>query len=162
MNKLATAFGKDFLKHKDMVRTRTFVLGGHTFKVKVPLTAEFEAMQERMKQVDDERVNKYYDELTAGLTPLKDVKDSSIKCEWLENDVLLDGRSMRDTAKNKILLENRITEMCKMLVPEEQGFDMNTITYAMIEELFPFPIQMQLVDEISKTVSPSYEAQKGK
>jgi hypothetical protein len=39
---------------------------------------------------------------------------------------------------------------------------MNTITYAMIEELFPFPIQMQLVDEISKTVSPSYEAQKGK
>ena len=162
MNQLANAFGKNFLKHKDTVRTRTFELGGHTFKVKVPLTAEFEAMQQRLKQVDDERVNKYYEELTTNLKPLKDVKDSSIKCEWLENDVLLDGRSMRETAKNKALLENRITEMFKMLVPEEQGFDMGTITYSMIEELFPFPIQMQVVDEISKTISPSYEAQKGK
>lgn len=162
MNQLATAFGKNFLKHKDMVRTRAFELGGHTFKVKVPLTAEFEAMQERMKQVDDERVNKYYAQLTDGLAPLKNAKETSVKCEWLENDVLLDGRSMRETAKNKILLENRITEMCKLLVPEEQDFDMNTITYEMIEELFPFAIQMQLVDEISKTVSPSYETQKGK
>jgi len=162
MNQLANAFGKNFLKHKDMVRTRAFELGGHVFKVKVPLTAEFEAMQERMKIVDEARVSKYYEQLTAGLVPLKNAKDSNIKCEWLENDVLLDGRSMRETAKNKILLENRITEMCKMLVPEEQGFDMNTITYEMIEELFPFPIQMQLVDEITKTVSPSYEAQKGK
>ena len=43
-----------------MVRTRSFELGGHTFKVKVPLTAEFEAMQERMKVVSDENVNKYF------------------------------------------------------------------------------------------------------
>ena len=52
MNQLANAFGKDFVKNKEAVRTRTFTLGGHTFKVKVPLTSEFEAMQERIKVID--------------------------------------------------------------------------------------------------------------
>jgi len=162
MNNLANAFGKDFLKNKDMVRTRSFTMGGHTFKVKVPLTSEFEAMQIRMKQLNDERVGKYYKELTQSLEQFRGTKDKSVKCEWLDNDVVLDGRSMREAAKNKCLMENRIVEMFSMLVPEEQGFDMSSITYEMIEELFPFPIQMQLVDEITKTVSPSYEAQKGK
>lgn len=162
MNQLASAFGKDFAKHKDMVRTRTFVLGGHTFKVKVPLTSEFEAMQERMKSVDDERVEKYYKELTAGLERFRGEDAGDVKCEWLENDIVLDGRSMREAAKNKALVENRITEMFKMLVPEEKSFDMSEITYPMIDELFPFSIQMQVIDEITKTISPSYEATKGK
>jgi hypothetical protein len=49
-----------------------------------------------------------------------------------------------------------------LLVPEEEGFDMDTITYSMIEELFPFTIQMQLVELISDTISPSYKETKGK
>ena len=92
----------------------------------------------------------------------KGQKTGSVKCEWLENDLLIDGRSMRETARNKVLMQNRITEMFKLLVPEEKGFDMGTITYDMIEELFPFPIQMQLLDELSNTISPAYEAQRGK
>jgi hypothetical protein len=162
MNKLATAFGKDFIKHKDMVRTRAFVLGGHTFKVKVPLTVEFEAMQERIKMIDDAIVETYYKQLTKDLEKFKGDTSKDIKCEWLEDDVILDGRSMREAAKNKLIAENRITEMFKMLVPEEQGFDMGTITYSMVEELFPFPVQLQLVEEIAKTISPAYEVQKGK
>ena len=162
MNQLANAFGKDFVKNKEAVRTRTFTLGGHTFKVKVPLTSEFEAMQERIKVIDEAKVEQYYKEMTAGFEQFKGQDTGAVKCEWLENDLLIDGRSMRDTAKNKALMQNRITEMFKLLVPEEKGFDMGTITYDMIEELFPFPIQMQLLDELSNTISPAYEAQRGK
>lgn len=162
MNKLASAFGKDFVKNKDKVRTRSFTLGGHTFKVKVPLTVEFELMQERMKAFDETKVEQYYKDLTKDLEKFRGEKDLAVKCEWVENDVIVDGRSMREAAKNKLLMEGRITEMVKMLVPEESGFDMSTITYAMIEELFPFAVQMQLVEEIGKTISPNYEAQKGK
>jgi hypothetical protein len=162
MSKLASAFGKDFVKNKDKVRTRSFTLGGHTFKVKVPLTVEFELMQERMKVLDESKIEQYYKDLTKDLEKYRGEKDQTIKCEWLENDVILDGRSMREAAKNKVIAENRITEMFKMLVPEESGFDMSTITYAMVEELFPFAVQLQLVEEISKTISPNYEAQKGK
>jgi len=162
MSKLASAFGKDFLKNKDKVRIRTFDLGGHTFKVKVPLTSEFEIMQERMKVVDEEKVEKYYKEITKDLEKYREKPDTDLKCEFLENDIVIDGRSMREAAKNKIIAENRITEMFKLLVPEEKDFDMETITYAMVEELFPFAIQMQVVEMIGKVVSPNYETQKGK
>jgi hypothetical protein len=162
MSKFASAFGKDFLKNKDKVRTRTFDLGGHTFKVKVPLTSEFEIMQERMKIVDEEKVETYYKELTKELEKYRDSSDAELKCEFIDDDIVVDGRSMREAARNKIIAENRITEMFRLLVPEEKDFDMETITYPMVEELFPFAIQMQMVEMIGKTVSPNYEAQKGK
>jgi hypothetical protein len=158
MNSLANALGKDFVKKKEAVRIRTFVLGGHTFKVKVPLTVEFELMQESMKTVDEEKIEKYFQDITKEIQ-----KDNNIEgIEFTENDILVDKRSMRETAKNKAIAEQRITEFFKLLVPEEDKFDMNTITYAMIEELFPFPIQMQIMEEISRVVSIQYEVQKGK
>ena len=158
MNSLANALGKDFVKKKEAVRIRTFELGGHTFKVKVPLTVEFEIMQESMKTVDEEKIERYYQDITKEIQ-----KDNNVKgIEFTENDILVDKRSMRETAKNKAIAEQRITEFFKLLVPEENGFDMNTITYAMIEELFPFPIQMQIMEEISRVVSIQYEVQKGK
>lgn len=158
MNSLANALGKDFVKKKESVRIRTFELGGHTFKVKVPLTVEFELMQERMKALDEEKIEKYYQDITKDLQ-----KDNEVDgITFTDDDVFVDNRSMREAAKNKLIAEQRITEFFKLLVPEEDGFDMNTITYEMIEELFPFPIQMQIMEEISRVVSIQYEAQKGK
>ena len=154
MNNLSQAFNN---LNKDTLRVRSFEFGGHTFKVKVPLTAESDAMFERLKTPDEALVNKYYEELS------KDLKaNPSESVQVTEDDVLIDGRSIRDTAKTKALIQSRITEMFKMLVPDEQGFDMSTITYEMIEELFPFPIQMQLLELIGETVSPSYNTTKGK
>lgn len=162
MNSFAHALGKDFLKNKDTVRVRQFTLGGHTFKVRVPLTVEFEAMQVRMKQVDEEKVEKYYAELTAEMPTIQKDLPEGANVEITDNDVVIDGRSMREAARNKFIIENRITEMFKLLVPEEKGFDMQTITYPMIEELFPFPIQMQVMEEIANVVSPNYQESRGK
>jgi len=47
-------------------------------------------------------------------------------------------------------------------MPEEEGFDMSTITYDMVEELFPFSVQIQLIEEISLVISPSYKTVRGK
>lgn len=162
MNTLASALGKKFVEHKEAVRTRQFTLGGHTFKVKVPLTAEYEAMQINMKNLDESKVIEYYQELTKELEQFRENPNNELKVEFKEKDIVVDGRSMMEAARNKLGTEVRITEMFKLLVPEEQGFDMNTITYQMIEELFPFPIQMQVIEEIGKTVSPSYGETKGK
>lgn len=156
MNQFANALGKSFLENKDMVRTRTFVMGGHTFKVKVPLTVEFEAMQKRIAEVDNAKIEKYYQELSE---PLKAGGD---KIEIQENDVLVDGRSIREAAKNKAQMQARITEMFKLLVPEEKDFDMETITYEMVEELFPFPVQVQVIEKIGEVISPAYTETKGK
>ena len=47
MSKFATALGKNFSDKKDELRIRTFDIGSHTFKVKVPLTVEYDTMTKK-------------------------------------------------------------------------------------------------------------------
>jgi len=162
MTTFAKALGKKFEAQKEEIRIRSFEMNGHTFKVKVPLTIETDLMYQRMKVVNQDIVKKYYDELTAEIIANKDKNTGEIKITFEDNDVIIENRSMREAATNKALTELRITEMFKMLVPEEKGFDMETITYEMIDELFPFAVQMQIIDRISQTISPSYTESKGK
>ena len=75
---------------------------------------------------------------------------------------MVQGRSLKETAKNKILTDNRILAMIKLLVPEEKDFDMTTITYEMVDELFPFSVQLELLERIGDVISPSYSTTKGK
>jgi 6-pyruvoyl-tetrahydropterin synthase len=162
MTTFAKALGKKFEAQKEEIRIRSFEMNGHTFKVKVPLTIETDLMYQRMKVVNQDIVKKYYDELTAEIIANKDKNTGEIKITFEDNDVIIENRSMREAATNKALTELRITEMFKMLVPEEKEFDMETITYEMIDELFPFAVQMQIIDRISQTISPSYTESKGK
>ena len=160
MNQFANALGKSF--NKDSLRIRSFEMGGHTFKVKVPLTAEYENMLEAVKIIDNDKVNQYYDELSKEFINNKSEFEKQEDVVFTDNDILLKGTSLRETAKNKAILENRILSLVKLIVPEEEGFDMSTITYDMVEELFPFSIQIQLIEEISLVISPSYKSIKGK
>jgi len=165
MTNLSAALGKKFAENKDAVRIRTFELGGHTFKVKVPLTVESDAIAERIKIIDTDLVEKYYQESIKEIVELKNKKDANVELpgvEYLENDIVVHGRSMREAANMKVSTELRITEMIKLLVPEEKDFDMATITYADIEEIFPLPIQLALVEEITNTISFDYSKTKEK
>ena len=159
---LAEAFGSSFLEKKDSIRIRTFVLGGHTFKVKVPLTVELEAMYQTIKTPDDEAVEKYYAQLSKPFVEDRETYKDNDEVQYTDDDVIVQGRSMREAAKNKATSEKRITEMFKLLVPEQSDFDMSAITYDMIEELFPFSIQLEVMDNISKVVSPDYKEARGK
>ena len=162
MTTLSKAFGKKFDENKDLVRIRSFEFNGNTFKVKVPLTSEYEAMMLKINEVDQIRVDKYYEEFTKTFIENKDSIDPELGVVFKDDDVELKGRSLKETAKTKVITENQITTMVKMLVPEEKGFDMSTITYEMVEELFPFTIQMELLQKISEVISPSYKETKGK
>ena len=162
MTTLSKALGKKFEAHKDEIRIRSFEMNGHTFQVKVPLTVETDLMYERLKTPNKNDVEKYYKELTSELIANKDKATSEIQITFENDDVIIEGRSMREAANNKALTQLRIIEMFKLLVPEEKNFDMTTITYDMIEELFPFAVQMQIIDKISQTISPSYVELKGK
>ena len=162
MNQFANALGKKFAENKDAIRVRSFELGGHTFNIKVPLTSEYETMLERIKIVDEDKVAEYYANLSKEFIEKKEEFSKEEDIVYLENDSLLKGTSLQTTARNKVITENRITELFKMIVPEEVGFDMQTIDYSMIEELFPFPVHIQLIDEINSVISPTYKATKGK
>jgi hypothetical protein len=160
MTQLSQAFGKKF--DKDTIRIRTFEFNNHTFKVKVPLTSEYEAIVESAKEADETKVKKYYDELSKNFVEQKDNLDPSLGVVFKENDIEIQGRSLQETAKNKVITENRILSMFQLLVPEEKDFDMKTITYEMVEELFPFSVQLEMVELIGTIISPSYKEAKGK
>lgn len=156
----ANAFGK-LAENKTLIRTRTFDFNGHTFKVRVPLTSELDAMQARLKESCPDVEEKYWTQLTNGIEDNKELLESTEGVEVKDDDIIIDGRSLRDLAKQKALSERRVVEMFKLLVPEQE-FDMETLTYDMIEELFPFAIQIEMMEIISKTISPDYKEIRGK
>lgn len=156
---LANAFGD---LNKDALRIRTFTLGGHTFKVKVPLTAETDAIYERSKVMDEAKAQKIYADLSKEFIDNKDKYTDDKEVEFKKNDILIRGKSLMETARNKVLTQNRITEMIRLLVPENKDFDMSKVTYEEIDELFPFSIQLELLDEINSAISPNYTANRGK
>lgn len=160
MTQLAQAFGANF--NKDNIRIRSFEFGGHTFRVKVPLTSEYEVLLEQANKVDVAVVNKYYAEITKEFDKNKDKITPEMGVVFENNDVIVKEKSMREAAKNKSITENRIVAMVRLLVPEEETFDMSTVTYDMVEELFPFSVQLELIELISNTIAPNYKDQKGK
>ena len=142
--KLAGAFG-----NLESLRIKSFELGGHTFKVHVPLSKDLDAMQERMTAVDEVKSQERYTKLTAKFV---DGVDGAV---FSDNDIVVDGRSMRELVKTITIVENRIVEYVKLLVPVEGTLE--DLTYDDIEAEFPMQVQLELVDKISESIQPGYK-----
>ena len=159
MNKLANALGNGYNDKRRAIRTRTFELGGHTFKVRVPLSSEADAMFARVSEPAPDTVEKLYAALTVSLVKFKD--QQSEEFEFTDNDIIVSGRSMREAAKNKAMMEARVTEYVRLLVPEDPEQSLADITYADIEAEWPLSVQIALVDKIVEATSPSYKETRG-
>lgn len=156
MSKLAKAFGNKYEQHKLSMLTRTFELGDHTFKVRVPAVAEIEKIYDYFRNPDEEAVEAAFQTLTAGLKGIE--SDEIVKSD---NDIVVDGRSMREAARNKVVLQYRIVEYFKFLIPETNE-TLDDLTYADIEEDFPLSVQIKIVDKINEAISPEYKEARGK
>lgn len=153
MSKLSQALGKKYEENRVSVLTKTFVLGDHVFKVRVPSVGEIEAIYNGFKNPNEDDVEKEFQKLIKTIDNIDKYKKG--------DDVVIDGRSMREAAKNKCAIQYRIVEYIKLLVPEN-GESLNDLTYEDVEDEFPFTIQWELVEAINKAISPNYEDTKGK
>ena len=59
MTKLANALGKKYEDNKQKIFTRTFELGGHTFKVRVPFVHETDAIFEKFNNPNPDDVERF-------------------------------------------------------------------------------------------------------
>lgn len=150
MSKLGKALGAKYEQNKLSILTRTFQLGDHTFKVRVPNVGEIESIYEYFNSPDESKVESVYQEL------IKNIKELEV-----DGDVVVDGRSMREAARNKSIIEYRITEYFKFLIPED-GESLSDLEYADIDSEFPFSIQMEFIDKINEVISPDYKEARGK
>jgi len=159
MTKFSSAFGDKYQANKKNLLTRSFELGGHTFKVRIPLVAESELIYKKVSEPNEETVEQTYIEITKPLRQFENNQTEEFK--FVDNDILVDGRSMREAAKNKAITEARITEFFKMLVPELEGASLEDLTYADIQDEFPISVQMMIVEKIGEVISPTYKESRG-
>ena len=159
MTKFSSAFGEKYQTNKKNLLVRSFELGGHTFKVRIPLMSESDAIYKKVTNPDEAVVEQIYQELTKPLMQFESNQTDEFR--FVEGDILVDGRSMREAAKNKAITEARITEFFKLLVPELEGASLEDLTYQDIEDEFPMSVQMQIVERIGEAISPTYKESRG-
>jgi hypothetical protein len=151
MSKLGSALGKKYEENRLSVLTRTFELGDHTFKVRIPAVNELEAIYNYYKSPNEEKVEEAYQSMLKELPGIAKEEGVEIK----DNDIIVDGRSMREAAKNKHVLQYRIVEYIKFLIPETGSLE--DLSYEDVESEFPLSIQLTLVDRINEVISPDYK-----
>ena len=156
MSKLGSALGKKYEENRLSVLTRSFVLGDHTFKVRVPSVAEIEAIYNYFKNPNQEKIELEYQNMLKEFDGLKEKEGVEVK----DNDMIIEGRSIRETAKNKHILQHRIVEYIKFLIPETGSLE--DISYEDVEAEFPLSVQMTLVEKINEVISPDYKDIKSK
>jgi hypothetical protein len=159
MSKIASALGESYQAKREELRIRKFELGGHTFKVRIPVVAETDAIFKRINEPDEAKIQELFEKLSK---PLLEFKDDAEKTgfEFIENDILIEGKSTRQTVRTQVMTQTRITEFIKLLVPVEGG-SLEHITYEDIEEEFPMSTQLALVEKIAEVISPTYRESRG-
>lgn len=159
MSKLASALGASYEQKRREILTRKFELGGHTFKVRIPLVSESDVIYKRIMEPDAARVDEIYKQMIEPLVKFKD--QTSEEFEFKDDDVLVQGRSLKEAAKIKAQTETRIVEYIKLLVPEMEGASLEDLTYADVENEWPLNVQLVLCEKIGEVISPGYKETRG-
>ena len=117
----------------------------------VPSVAKIESIYNYRNSPNLEKIESIYKELKANLV----IKPED-KVEEKENDIVVNERSIRESATNTHLTQYQILEYFKFLVPAE-GQDVNTLTYEDINLEIPLQIQIEFMSKINEVLSPDYK-----
>jgi hypothetical protein len=149
MTRLASALGSKYAS--ESLRTKTFELGGHIFKVRIPLTKEMDDIQERIMKINQTDAQARFEKMTSSFKDGTDIDGIQIS----DDDVIVEGRSTRELVKSIIQMENRTVEYIKLLVPEVGNFD--NLTYEDIDAEWPLQVQLEILAKISESIQPGYK-----
>ena len=149
MSRIQSAFGDSY--QKAHLRTKTFELGGHVFKVRIPLTKEMEQIEEVIEKINPDELQSRYEKMSASFRN-ETVIDG---IEVTEDDVIIEGRSTKDLVKKIIMMEQRMIEFVKLLVPENGNLD--NLTYEEIDAEWPMPVQLEIIAKITESIQPGYK-----
>lgn len=148
MSKLSAA-----LKIDSSIRIKTFLLNKNKFQVKVPLNGEIDEINKKIYTVTDEEVKPRLDKMSEAF---KDSKADNVVING--DDIVVDGKSIKETVTSVIYMERKITEYFRLLVPTTGDF--SNITYEDIEAEFPLQIQFELLEAIIGAIQPGYKEAK--
>ena len=145
MTKLSLA-----LNVNDSIRIKDFEIAKQKFRVKVPLSHELDEMMKRIADAPPVVVKERLNKMTAALTTEK-----IEGVEVTDDDIVVDGKSTKDTIVSIVQMENKITEYIKLLVPKEGSLE--NLTYQEIDEEFTLQTQLEIVEKITEVIQPGYK-----
>jgi Mg2+ and Co2+ transporter CorA len=151
MSKIQSAFGDSYQKASAHLRTKTFELGGHVFKVRIPLTKEMEQIEAAITTIDDKALNERYKKMSSSF------RDGTLidGVEITEDDVIVEGRSTKDLVRQVIMMEQRIVQFIRLLVAEVGTLD--NLTYEDVDAEWPMAVQLEMIAKITEAIQPGYK-----
>jgi hypothetical protein len=140
------------------IRTRTFEFAGQLFRIKVPTVTETDALVASWENFDENELRRQFENLS---NPIKETlalasEEEKAKVIITEEDMVVEGKSLLETAKNALRIKNQVLSLFKLLIPVNPEDNFDTLTYEEIEEWLPLPIQLSLLDEMKKAISFEY------
>lgn len=168
---LASKLGKSYEQVKAVanIKTITVDLGDVKFnlRVRIPLKKEMEEMTTRIVSPSEERVNKIYERFSApikktiqegGKDFLKAINEGKETIKIAGDDLIIDGKSVRQVANFAAIEETRIEEYFHLLISENG--EPITETYDEITAEFPEFAVKEILETIEQAIRPDYKTVK--
>jgi hypothetical protein len=167
----AQKLGASYIVVRDQVKIKKIAVtvGSVAFNlnVRVPLKREMEQMLERISNPNTETIEQVYQRMSK---PLRESiaeggddflevlnKDKQVMT-ILDDDIILDGNSVKQVATFTAMWETKVQEFFQLL-QSESGEPINE-TYEQIAEEFPESVIRQIVEDIESAVKPDYKTAK--
>lgn len=167
----AKKLGKSYEMVRDQAKTKkiTIELGEVKFNlnVRIPLKREMEELTEKITNPSVEKVNEIYTRLTKSLKAsldeggedfIKAINSEKETIKVSEDDIVLDGTSMKQVASMTAIWENQVEEFFHLLISDNG--EAITETFAEISEEFPEQIIKEIVSQIDQAIRPDYKTAK--
>lgn len=151
MSRIQSAFGDSYQKASAHLRTKTFELGGHVFKVRIPLSKEMEQIETAITTIDDEVLKQRYEKMSSSFRTGTLIEGVEIT----EDDVIVEGRSTKDLVRQVIMMEQRIVQFIRLLVPEVGT--LSDLTYEEVDAEWPMAVQLEMIAKITEAIQPGYK-----
>lgn len=151
MSRIQSAFGDSYQKASAHLRTKTFELGGHVFKVRIPLSKEMEQIETAITTIDDEVLKQRYEKMSSSFRTGTLIEGVEIT----EDDVIVEGRSTKDLVRQVIMMEQRIAQFIRLLVPEVGT--LSDLTYEEVDAEWPMAVQLEMIAKITEAIQPGYK-----
>jgi BMFP domain-containing protein YqiC len=168
---LANKLGKSYTKVQAETKLKTIHIDleevKFDLKVRVPLKKEMETITATILSPDQKRVDKIFKRLAdpmikameeGGEEFVKAINDKKQTLTKTDDDLIVDGTSVRQVANFSAIEENKVEQYFHLLVSETG--EPITETYEQIVEEFPEFVIREIVAEIDKAIKPDYKTVK--
>jgi hypothetical protein len=132
-------------------------------KVRVPVKKELESMMASIAAPDKDYIEKLYEELSAPLRKsitdagndfLNAFNSESEKIKFTDNDIIVDGNSVRNIAQMSAMWHTQVEKYFSLL-QSATGEPINE-TFEQITDEFPDAVVKEIIEKIDSTIRPNY------